>query len=97
LKRTGYAGNSLQSPRVRVDSAVPTPQIVAGLDLGQARGEICQAWLAEVDHGELYETATARVREALEPRKPPAEPKPRPKDARKAWVSAGLQQMRRGV
>ncbi len=46
---------------------------------------------------EATATATARVKEALEPRKPPAETKPRPKDARKAWVRAGLQQMRRGV
>ncbi|KAG1247685.1 hypothetical protein G6F65_020034 [Rhizopus arrhizus] len=38
-----------------------------------------------------------RIKAALEPRKPPAETKPRPKDARKAWVRAGLQQMRRGV
>lgn len=38
-----------------------------------------------------------RVKAALEPRKPPAETKPRPKDARKAWVRAGLQQMQRGV
>lgn len=43
---------------------------------------------------EATATATARVREALEPAKPPAETKPRPKDARKAWVRAGLQQMR---
>ena len=40
--------------------------------------------------------ATARVKEALEPVKPLAT-KPRPKDARKAWVRAGLEQMRRGV
>ncbi len=40
--------------------------------------------------------ATARVKEALEPAKPPAT-KPRPRDARKAWVRAGLQQLRRGV
>lgn len=45
---------------------------------------------------EATTTATARVKEALEPAKPPAT-KPRPKDARKAWVRAGLQQMRRGV
>lgn len=38
-----------------------------------------------------------RIKAALEPRKPPAETKPRPKDARKAWVRAGLEQMRRGV
>jgi hypothetical protein len=45
---------------------------------------------------EATAAATARVKEALEPPKPPAA-KPRPKDARKAWVRAGLQQMRRGV
>lgn len=45
---------------------------------------------------EATATATARVKEALEPAKPPAT-KPRPKDARKAWLRAGLQQMRRGV
>ncbi len=45
---------------------------------------------------EATTTATARVKEALEPAKPPAT-KPRPKDARKAWVRAGLQQMQRGV
>ncbi|MDV9043413.1 hypothetical protein [Stenotrophomonas sp. RAC2] len=45
---------------------------------------------------EATAVATARVKEALEPPKPPAT-KPRAKDARKAWVRAGLQQMRRGV
>ncbi|HIE5094780.1 hypothetical protein WG628_11575 [Stenotrophomonas maltophilia] len=45
---------------------------------------------------EATATATARVKEALEPARPPAT-KPRAKDARKAWVRAGLQQMRRGV
>ncbi len=39
-----------------------------------------------------------RIKAALEPRKPPAETKPRARDARtKAWVRAGLQQLRRGV
>ncbi len=39
-----------------------------------------------------------RIKAALEPRKPPAEMKPRARDVRsKARVSAGLQQMRRGV
>lgn len=39
-----------------------------------------------------------RIKAALEPRKPPAETKPRARDARtKAWVRAGLQQMRRGI
>ena len=36
-----------------------------------------------------------RVKEALEPAKPPAT-KLHPRDARKAWVRAGLEQMRRG-
>ena len=31
-----------------------------------------------------------RIKEALEPRKPPMETKPRPRDARKAWVMAAL-------
>ncbi|RRU68253.1 hypothetical protein [Stenotrophomonas maltophilia] len=38
-----------------------------------------------------------RIKEALEPRRPLKETKPRPKDARKAWMRAGLQQLRRGV
>ncbi|PTA70489.1 MULTISPECIES: hypothetical protein [unclassified Stenotrophomonas] len=42
-------------------------------------------------------TAMARVKEALEPPRPPPATKPRPRDARKAWVRAGLQQLRRGV
>jgi hypothetical protein len=45
---------------------------------------------------EATATATARIKEALEPAKPPAT-KPRPKDARKVWMRAGLQQLRRGV
>jgi hypothetical protein len=36
-----------------------------------------------------------RIKEALEPRRPPKETKPRLKDTRKAWVRAGLQQLRR--
>lgn len=38
-----------------------------------------------------------RIKEALEPRRPSKKTKPRPKDARKAWMTAGLQQLRRGV
>lgn len=38
--------------------------------------------------------ATARVKEALEPAKPMPATKPRPKDARKAWVRAGLRDLR---
>ncbi|HGM6772855.1 TPA: hypothetical protein ACKQAW_003452 [Stenotrophomonas maltophilia] len=38
-----------------------------------------------------------RIKEALEPRKPPAEIKPRARDPQKARVRAALQQLRRGV
>ncbi|HEL7889970.1 TPA: hypothetical protein UMI76_002177 [Stenotrophomonas maltophilia] len=34
-----------------------------------------------------------RIKAALEPRKPPSEAKPRPRDARKAWVRAGLRDL----
>ncbi|WP_414616149.1 hypothetical protein [Stenotrophomonas geniculata] len=38
---------------------------------------------------EATSAATARVREALEPRRPPKETKPRAKDPMKAWVRTG--------
>ena len=38
-----------------------------------------------------------RIKEALEPRKPPAATKPRARDPQKARVRAALQQLRRGV
>ena len=59
----------------------PTPE-----QLQQARR------LAEAGTTELE-----RVKEALEPRKPPAATKPRARDPQKARVRAALQQMRRGV
>ncbi|MEN5285738.1 hypothetical protein ABE494_07280 [Stenotrophomonas lactitubi] len=59
----------------------PTPE-----QLQQARR------LAEAGTRELE-----RVKEALEPRKPPTVTKPRATDPQKARVRAALQQMRRGV
>lgn len=38
----------------------------------------------------------ARIKEALEPRRPPKETKPRAKDPMKGWVKAGRAQLRRG-
>lgn len=38
----------------------------------------------------------ARIKEALEPRRPPKQTKPRPKDPMKAWVKAVPAQLRRG-
>ncbi|WP_164085911.1 hypothetical protein [Stenotrophomonas maltophilia] len=37
-----------------------------------------------------------RIKAALEPRKPPADTKPRAKDPMKGWVKAGRAQLRRG-
>lgn len=59
----------------------PTPE-----QLQQARR------LAEAGTTELE-----RVKEALEPRKPPAATKPRARDPQKVRVSAALEKMRRGV
>lgn len=59
----------------------PTPE-----QLQQARR------LAEAGTTELE-----RVKEALEPRKPPAATKPRARDPQKARLRAGLEQLRRGV
>lgn len=42
-------------------------------------------------------TELERVKEALEPRKPPAVTKPRAKDPMKAWVRAGHRQIDRTV
>lgn len=42
-------------------------------------------------------TELERVKEALEPRKPPAVTKPRAKDPMKAWLRAGRHQMGRTV
>lgn len=48
--------------------------------------------LAEAGAAEL-----ARIKEALDLRRSPKETKPRPKDPRKAWVRAGLRQLRHDV
>ncbi|WP_229979225.1 hypothetical protein [Stenotrophomonas lactitubi] len=59
----------------------PTPE-----QLQQAR-RLAEAGTAELE----------RVKEALEPRKPPAVTKPRAKDPMKAWLRAGRHQMGRAV
>lgn len=59
----------------------PTPE-----QLQQAR-RLAEAGTAELE----------RVKEALEPRKPPAVTKPRARDPQKARVRASLQQPRRGI
>ena len=46
--------------------------------------------LAEAGTAEL-----ARIKEALEPRRPPKETKPRARDPMKAWVKAGREQLSR--
>lgn len=51
---------------------------------------ILAAALAEAGTTELE-----RVKEALEPRRPPKETKPRARDPMKAWVKAGREQLSR--
>lgn len=46
---------------------------------------------------EANAVALARLKEAFEPRKPPAATKPRARDPQKARVRTALQQLRRGV
>ena len=66
------------------------PSEIIRLDNAVTREQQQQARrLAEVGAKEVE-----RIKEALEPRKPPAETKPRPRDARKGWVRAGLRELR---
>ena len=70
-----------------ISTTRPTARPAAPLEQQQQARRLAEAGAKEVE----------RIKAALEPRKPPAETKPCPKDARKVWLRAGLQQMRRGV
>ncbi|WQI19738.1 hypothetical protein U2S91_16545 [Stenotrophomonas maltophilia] len=71
----------------QIQPAPPPPGLPPTREQQQQARRLAEAGAKEIE----------RIKEALEPRRPPKETKPRPKDARKAWVRAGLQQMRRGV
>jgi hypothetical protein len=64
----------------------PLPGLPPTLEQQQAR-RLAEAGVAEL----------ARIKEALEPRRPPKETKPRARDPMKAWVGAGRHQMGRTV
>ena len=70
------------------DSTPIQPQPLPGLpptrEQQQQARRLAEAGAKEVE----------RIKAALEPRKPPAETEPRPRDARKAWVRAGLRDLR---
>ncbi|MGE8452931.1 MAG: hypothetical protein ACN6OP_20395 [Pseudomonadales bacterium] len=70
-----------------IQPAPPPPGLPLTREQQQQARRLAEAGAKEIE----------RIKEALEPRRPPKETKPRPRDARKAWVRAGLQQMRRGV
>ncbi|HHA2558805.1 TPA: hypothetical protein ACOEOH_000288 [Stenotrophomonas maltophilia] len=88
-----YPEMRLRAAVARLLDAAPSEPLEPLPGLPPTREQQQQARrLAEATAG-----ATARVKEALEPVKQPAETKPRARDARKAWVRAGLQELRRGV
>lgn len=68
--------------------ATPLPDLPPTREQQQQARRLAEAGAKEIE----------RIKAALEPRKPPAETKPRARDIRsKARLRAGLQQMRGGV
>ncbi|PZS71252.1 hypothetical protein [Stenotrophomonas maltophilia] len=70
-----------------IQPAPPPPGLLPTREQQQQARRLAEAGTMEV----------ARIKEALEPRRPPEETKPRARDPMKARVRAGLQQLRRGV
>lgn len=70
-----------------IQPAPPPPGLPPTREQQQQARRLAEAGTMEV----------ARIKEALEPRRPPEETKPRARDPMKARVRAGLQQLRRGV
>lgn len=68
-----------------IQPAPPPPGLPSIREQQQQARRLAEAGAKEVE----------RIKEALEPRKPPVETKPRPRDARKAWVRAGRAQLRK--
>ncbi len=86
-----YPDLPLRQAVARLTDSTPTQPPPPGLPPTREQQQQARR-LAEAGAKEIE-----RIKAALEPRKPPAETKPRPRDARKAWVRAGLQQLQRGV
>lgn len=88
-----YPEMRLREAVARLTDSTPRPPPPPMPGLPPTREQLQQARRnAEAGVAEL-----GRIKEALAPRQPPAATKPRPRDARKAWVRAGMEQMRRGV
>ncbi|WP_303638832.1 hypothetical protein [Stenotrophomonas tuberculopleuritidis] len=88
-----YPETRLREAVARLTDSTPRPPPPPMPGLPPTREQLQQARRnAEAGVAEL-----GRIKEALAPRQPPAATKPRPRDARKAWVRAGMEQMRRGV
>ena len=88
-----YPGLPLREAVARLTDSTSRPPPPPMRGLPPTREQLQQARRnAEAGVAEL-----GRIKEALAPRQPPAATKPRPRDARKAWVRAGKEQMRRGV
>lgn len=85
-----YPELGLRAAVARLLGARPSEPLDPLPGLPPTREQQQQAWRL-VD---ATATATARVKEALEPPKPLPTTKPRPKDARKAWVRADLRHIR---
>lgn len=70
-----------------IQPSAPPPSLPPTSEQQQQARRLAEAGAKEVE----------RIKAALEPRKPPAEAKPRARDARKAWVQAGLSSLRHKV
>jgi len=69
-----------------IQRALPPPGLPLTREQQQQARRLAKAGAVEL----------ARIKEALEPRRPPKGIKPRTKDPMKAWVRAGRAQLRRG-
>lgn len=75
-------------PRLTDSTPIQLPPPLPGLPPTRAQQQQARR-LAESGALDL-----TRIKEALEPRKPATISKPRPRDARKEWVRAGLRDLR---
>ncbi|WP_343649515.1 hypothetical protein [Stenotrophomonas sp.] len=80
-----YPGMPLREAVARLTDNTPIPPATPLPGLPPTREQLQQAQRLD----EVAAAAAARVRAALEPRRPPAQAKPRARDPMKAWVSAG--------
>lgn len=85
VSQSASAGGRCQADSIPIQPAPPPPGLPPTREQQQQARRLAEAGAKEVE----------RVKAALEPRKPPAETKPRARDPMKAWVRAGLSQWAR--